>query len=384
MAPDLRPMRVVPGGIPDLANLVGRERETQQVLRSLAGHGCRLTGDRRYGKTSLTRLVEAECRASDRPVVRVSAERQSFGDFVSALADELAAADSAIKQEVDRWRISVHTGLMSGERAPTHRNLDELIRGAVQAHPEDLLVLIIDEVPVLAKAMNDQESGTGAELLHLLRRLRQDFSGRLAMVLSGSIGFHHVMHDALGVVNDIEPIAVGPLQPAEAIYLGRCLLLGETVPTNNDVAVGDAIAEAAENVPYYVHQLVKSARDLAARRAEPITTADVTTLVDQALIDPDDPWHLRHYRDRIPGYYGEEQQHLVAAILDIYADASAPLGMDGLRRRLDVADLEARPGRGEIVTLVELLEADHYLTRIGSDSGFASELVRRAWIARRR
>lgn len=384
---DLRPMRVVIGAIPALDDIVGRERERLACLRSLDGHGCRLTGDRRYGKTSLARLarlVEADCAAAGRVAVRVSAERQAFLDFVAALAQVLSEADSVIKREVDRWRVSVDTGLVSAERTPATRSLDALVRRAVESSGNRQLILIIDEVPVLAQAMNEVEPGSGAAFLHLLRRLRQDFSGRLAMVLSGSIGFHHVTRDALGVVNDVEPIAVGPLQADDAAYLARCLLLGETVPTTDQAAVGDSVAETAENVPYYVQHLVKSARDLAAHRAEPIAPSDIPRLVDDALTNPDDPWNLRHYRDRIPAYYGDDRVALVSAIIDAVADAAAPLDIDALQRHIASVALDQRPGRQELTELVELLEADHYFRRRGSASVFASELVRRAWNAGRR
>lgn len=377
-------MHVILGGIPPLDDIVGRERELAAVVESFSGHGALLTGDRRHGKTSLTRLVEQACREAGHRVVRVSAERSSFGDFVEALAEELGRADSAFKRAIRGWRAKVKAGPVVIERdAAPSRSLDLLVRAAVDAHRDGLLVLTLDEVPVLAKAMEQSRPGSGAEMLHLLRRLRQDYPQRLVMVLSGSIGFHHVTQDALGATNDIAKVAVGPLLSADAIYLARCLLLGEQVATSGEHAVGVAIAEAAEGVPYYVHHLVKAARERCTRRGAPIEPEDIADLVDDALHDPDDPWDLRHYRDRVPSYYGDALAPLVVDVLDVYAAHGDTVSIDDVLRRLG-AVREDVPARQQLITLIERLEADHYLSRVGTDSRFASNLVRRAWLALQR
>ncbi len=378
-------MQVVLGGIPPLDAIVGREAETAAVLDSLRGHGALPTGDRRHGKTSLTRLVEVAAEEVGHHIVRVSAERRSLVEFVEALADALSSGSSALRSEVDRWRLGVKVGLLTAERTPAPaRSLDTLVQAALAARPDSLLVLCLDEIPVLAKAMEEREPGSGADLLHLLRRLRQEHSGRLAMVLSGSIGFHHVTVDALGASNDVEKLPVGPLDQVDAVYLGRCLLLGEDVAASADADVARAIADAAECVPYYVHHLVRSSRQLAGRRAQPVTPEDIPRLVDAALTDADDPWDLRHYRDRVSSYYGLEWEPLVSAILDVYAGGADVVEIDEVRRKLGTAELDSRPDRTALVRLVERLEADHYLIRVGDGSRFASDLMRRAWLAHRR
>ncbi|PWQ87779.1 hypothetical protein DKX15_20805, partial [Enterococcus faecium] len=79
--------------------------------------------------------------------------------------------------------------------------------------------LFIDEVSVLARNLERADPGSGDTFLHLLRRVRQENPGRVATVLSGSIGFHHVSADAPSTVNDIPKIAVGPIRSDHATYL---------------------------------------------------------------------------------------------------------------------------------------------------------------------
>ena len=378
----IRPIAVTLGGIPDLRDLVGRDELATEVAADLArGQGVLLTGDRRVGKTSVSRLVEARLREAGHHVVQVSAERVSFADFIDALADQLAKGlGNAVTKELAKWRATVKAGpFFEAERGQSTRSLDELLALAATAGRERRVVLIVDEVPVLALRMEQQANGTGAALLDTLRRVRQTHSDGLAMLLLGSIGFHHVVRSAPGSINDVDKQPVGPVSPADGAYLARCLMAGERVDCTDAQAVAVAIHEAAEGIPYYIQHLVKAARD--RQRTDGVTTPDTPIqLVDSALRHEDDPWNLRHYRDRVPEYY-PGREDLAYAVLDVLAQAPEPLGIDDVLRLLASTTDLATPSRRALVDLVELLEQDHYLRRVDAASAFRSELVRRAWLA---
>lgn len=379
---DVPPRRLAIGGIPPLEDIVGRDALRLACVRALdSGHGCRLTGDRRHGKTSLLRIVEASCRERNDAVVRISAERATLADFVQALSSQLSQAGSPVAAELDRWSLGVDFGILKADRHAAARTLDQLVSSTIGWLGGRRLYLLIDEVPILALRLERSEPGAGADFLHLLRRLRQDFSGSLDMALSGSIGFHHVT--VSGVVNDVETVEVGPLRHEDAVGLAASLLLGETVPTTDPRGVAEAIADQAEAIPFYVHHLIKSAFTRAAI-GRSVTPDVVPQLVEEALTHPDDPWDMKHYRRRIADYYGSDRADLVTAVLDIYADAGAAVGVDEVERLLAAVDLRDRPTRQGLADLVGLLEADHYLTRVGNASRWASELVCRAWLAQRR
>ncbi len=378
----IRPIAVTLGGIPDLRDLVGRDELATEVAADLArGQGVLLTGDRRVGKTSVSRLVEARLREAGHHVVLVSAERVSFADFIDALAAQLAKGlGNAVTQELAKWRARVKAGpFFEAERGQSTRSLDELLAVAAAAGRQRRVVLIVDEVPVLALRMEQQANGSGAALLDTLRRVRQTHSDGLAMLLLGSIGFHHVVRSAPGSINDVDKQPVGPVSPADGAYLARCLMAGERVDCTDAQAVADAIHEAAEGIPYYIQHLVKAARD--RQRTDGVTTPDTPIqLVDSALRHEDDPWNLRHYRDRVPEYY-PGREDLAYAVLDVLAAAPEPLGIDDVLRLLASTTDLTTPSRRALVDLVELLEQDHYLRRVDAASVFRSNLVRRAWLA---
>lgn len=379
----IRPMSLVVGGVVPPDDVVGRVREADEVLASLPSTGAVLVGDRRHGKTSLSRLVQRTAAAQGAIVVAVSAERETYTEFVAALAAELARLDPAWAQELAGIRVTLTAGPLRLERdGRAAAALDDLLDRALRRARGRLLVLFIDEVSVLARNLERAQPGSGDTFLHLLRRFRQENAGRVATVLSGSIGFHHVSTDAPSTVNDIPKIVVGPIRSDHATYLAECLLLGSGTPTTDRHAVAQAIAAAAEGIPYYIQHLVAATRRSWQETQVVPEPSRIAGLVTGAIDNPYDPWDLRHYRDRLTQYYGDDAA-AIARLLDIYAYADGPLDVDSVLIRLRG---EGSPitDRAQLVSFIERLVLDHYLTRSADTDRFASPLVRRAWQAMRR
>lgn len=376
-------MTLVVGGIVPPNDVVGRYRDVEAVLAALPHSGAVLVGDRRHGKTSLSRVVQHHVAAAGAVVVAVSAERETYSDFVAALAAALAKLEPAWSHELSRLRVSLTAGPVKVERDErAAAALDELLARAVNRADDRQVVLFVDEVTVLARNLERREVGSGDSFLHTLRRFRQDYGGRVATVLSGSIGFHHVSTDAPSTVNDIRKITVGPIRTDHAAYLAECLLLGVGMHPDHANALAPAVASAAENVPYYIQHLVADSLD-SWRTTGSIPRPDrIAAFVTEAITAPTDPWDLKHYRDRLPTYYGEDAA-TIATLLDVYAHADAPLTVDEALTRVRSEDLSVTD-RDQLVTYVERLELDHYLIREGRTDRFASELVRSAWRAMRR
>lgn len=378
----VRPMTLVVGGVVPPDDVVGRLREAEEVLATLPTGGSVLVGDRRHGKTSLSRLVQRSAAAQGAMVVAVSAERETYAEFITALASELARLDPAWAKELTQWRLTVTAGPVKLERTgQAAAALDDLLHRAMNRARGRLLALFVDEVTILARNLERQNPGTGDSFLHLLRRFRQENTGRIATVLSGSIGFHHVSADAPSTVNDVPKIAVGPIRSDHAAYLAECLLLGSTTPTVDPPAVAAAIAAAAENVPYYIQHLVAAARSHWLNTSEPPDARLIAGLMTEAIESPYDPWDLRHYRDRLTHYYGFNAA-VIAKVLDVYAYSDEPLTVDTALLRLHSEGLAL--DRAQLVSHIERLVLDHYLVRSADTDRFASPLIQRAWRAMRR
>ena len=116
------------------------------------------------------------------------------------------------------------------------------------------------------------------------------------------------------------------------------------------------IGREADCFPFYIHHIVKALRI----RGLEATPAHVAQVVASQLIDANDPWELLHYRERIPIYYGGDQQ-AVCLILDELASAQEASSINELLAMLKGAS--TFDDRERLLRLLSLMERDHYLRR---------------------
>src|SRR5439155_10271575 len=98
---------------------------------------------------------------------------------------------------------------------------------------------------------------------------------------------------------DMLTIDVPPLDAADAQQLAERLLAGINAKSSNIAFAAAAIASAVDRVPYYIHHVANR----IAFRGEEATPDVVATIVKESLTDAQDPWDLRHYRERLDTYY---------------------------------------------------------------------------------
>jgi len=255
--------------------------------------------------------------------------------------------------------------------------------GTIDSGIDETVVFLWDELPHMIDAIEARrDAGTAREMLDVLRYVRETYPS-IRMVLSGSLGIHHVV-DKLRLTggswaptNDMAVIDVPPLSTSDATYLATELMRNEQISCDQEPAVAEAIATEVDCVPYYVHLTVAQIRARQEGDGEAATSIRAREVIDAALTDPQDPWHLKHYVDRVPVYYPQEKD-LAYAVLDVVAE------IGGARSQEEIEALLAAqmrpPEATRLHVLLELLCKDHY---IEPAYRFRMGLVRRAWRARR-
>lgn len=88
---------------------------------------------------------------------------------------------------------------------------------------------MMDEAPMAIDNIARHENKQAArELLQTLHSLRQGRM-RARWIVTGSIGFHHVLHSigaTSGDLADLEPLHLGPMPDGEARELAQRILIG--------------------------------------------------------------------------------------------------------------------------------------------------------------
>ncbi len=392
-------MKANPGGQIDLREVVGRDEVINQIWDTIAQQSIRMNAERRIGKTTIIKKLCAEPRSGWVPIFQDLEQYHTALEFAEAVYAEVDRFLSKWERTARRARgflVSIGGTEIGGKfklpkfdrNAPWKEILTKAIedlveeREKIDEHP----LFLWDEVPYMLASITSREGEKVAmEVLDTLRALRQDQGDKgLRMILTGSIGIHHVIHSlkrqnyANSPLNDTFPLEILPLAQAPARELAAKLVAGENIPTQAPDELADSIARIADGFPFYIHHIVKAMK-LTGRAASPELVEEI---VSGQLLDANDPWELNHYRERIPVYYGKEDEAAVLGILDGVAVRDEPVSISDLLTELKNMGLLA--DRELLITLLRLVEQDHYLSRDTQGRyQFRFALLKRWWILSR-
>jgi hypothetical protein len=382
-------MKTNPGGQLAPDEVVGRDALIAQIWSRLEKQSVILTAERRMGKTSIIKKMAAE----PQPGMRVFRVRDLEGarsplEFVEYVFQDvhqdLSKTDRAmsrVREVLTQIGGAEFMGVKLPQQAQPHwKTILTKMMEDLTDHQEGLQVFLWDELPMmLGNIKRDQGETVAMEVLDTLRALRQTVP-RLRMVLTGSIGLHHVISrlQEIGYVNsptnDIFEVDVAPLSVEDACQLTQRLLSGEGIWTSDAPLLAQEIAETVDCFPFYIHHVV----DALKWTTPGPTPEQVQTIVQASLCDDADRWHLAHYRNRIDSYYEKSMHPLVLGILDELAATDGPVSQRDLIDRLGVQGIESNPEA--VRKMLHLLGRDHYTVRQADGAyRFKFGLIQRHW-----
>jgi len=384
-------MRINPGGRLDPADIVGRDDEIARYWTILERQGLVLSAERRIGKTHIALKMLDECSPRFVPFYQdlegVHSIRELLRSIYRTVENSLSTSDRW-KNRLAKWVTLVPPRIGSIDISVIHENWPSLMATAFEdlvAIADDQLVLMMwDEFPLMLYNISKREGERVAiELLDQLRALRQQHSGKLRFLYTGSIGLHLVIRslqragNANDPTNDLYSRTVPPLNELATQSLATALLQEVDTNPTDLTEIAALVAYHVGGFPYYIHHVIDQLDQLRRR----IARADVSTIVDRLIYDPQDPANFRYYVTRISTYYDKPEQLIALAILDCVAGVSSPQSTDAIinfvkHRVVSAADEEVR------TTLALLLE-DHYLVRQRVNNhltyDFRWKLVRQWW-----
>lgn len=357
----LKPIEPQPGSDRDPANFVGRhEVSTRARQRLQVGANLLLTDPRRMGKTFWMHTFAAQekrfhCYFIDYEGVF------TVNDFLIRTADALiqggklpSRAFQKLKTIFDNCDIEISSPITikSYHRQTSPHVLLTDILSTLDGEENDIIPLVMmDEVPMAVNNIAEREGvGAAEEILQTLRALRQKTT-RVRWIVTGSVGFHHVLSKAnmtQGVLNDLESLPLGPLTHDEADELARRLLLGVGHEPSDEVS--RALVDVSGGIPFLLHKIVGA---LAHGRYATFTPSDVRVCFEDFIDDPDEFRWFEHYLTRVAPHYGERARIADQILQETLSETNEWVPIDSLTPGEEVADV------------IEDLIKDHYLERRG-------------------
>jgi hypothetical protein len=382
-------MKSNPGGQLPVDEIVGRDSLIAQLWDILERTSVVMTAERRIGKTSVIRKMHAKPAEGWAPVLQDLERIHSADEFAVAVYKE-------IYQFLSSWKRATHSvgklwqelgGVEIGgvlklpENKQKHwkvlltRSVEDLLS---QSHPKRLL-FFWDEMPYMLDNIRQRDGEeTAMEVLDVLRALRQG-AGDFRIVLTGSIGLHHILATLREAdyknepLNDMYHVEVLPLAQPDAEDLAGRLISGEALTTSDLERSATTIATEGDCFPFYIHSIVRTLK-LSGRTADP---EQIVNSVRAQLTDANDPWELAHYRSRIKSYYPKDDK-IVTAVLDYLATCDSPAVVNAIFNA--VKSERAFDDRERLLDLLKLLQRDHYLGRSADGHyHFRFPLIRRWW-----
>ncbi|NOV29907.1 hypothetical protein [Methylomonas sp. ZR1] len=388
-------MKANPGGQIDLNEIIGRDRVIEQLWETLEQQSIRINAERRIGKTTVIKKLCASPKAGWKPIFQDLEQYHSAMDFAQAVYREVDTYLSARKQSARRAKDFLQAiggteikGVLKlpafNDQTPWKTLLSKSIEDLVESQHQqnERPLLLWDEVPLMLQSIAAREGQAAAmEVLDTLRALRQELGGQgLRMILTGSIGFHHVIDSlkqqgyANSPLNDLYAFELPVLEPNFAQELAAKLIAGENIATSYAAISAETVAELADGFPFYIHHIVKAVK-LSGLEA---TAEVIDKQVSKQLLDGNDPWELAHYRDRISTYYGTASEAAVLALLDSIAVRDETTAVNTILHELKSQGLAV--DREGLLKLLKAVEQDHYLAK--DEQGhyqFRFPLLKRWW-----
>lgn len=356
-----------------LDDIVGRDALVVQILDALDTQSLLLVAERRMGKTHVLDKLKAQPRTGWSMLKRDVEGVRSTTEFVQLVMADLDPLLGKVKKFRD-WLGSIATDAAGMQIGPVKlpnfaakhwkQVLVDALSHLTEADQITRVVFLWDELPMMLQNLAKSAPQDAMELLDVLRSIRQQ-NGKVRMVFTGSIGLHHVVRQLKqqgyvnAPVNDMAVIEVPPLTHADATALALRLFKDNQIAFL-DATVPGIVAEEVDNIPFYIHHVLRTLSTRKATSPDPVTANDVRKTVVDAIRSAQDPWHLQHYEERTLDYYLGDRT-ACHALLDAVGTTDGPVSMhtaiNGAKGTTPALDGE------RWLELVQLLERDYYLVR---------------------
>jgi hypothetical protein len=376
-----------PGGQLPIDQIVGRDDLAQQAWDYLRTQSLQMTAERRMGKTSLLRKMEAEPPADFLVIFKNLEHVHTAEEFARTVYEDVEKHLGGLKKTARRAKdlLKLLGGAEVGglfKLPPVITDWKSLlfhaIEDLVKEQDKRRVVFFWDELPYMLDNIRRSSEGTAMEVLDTLRSIRQahpDFR----MICTGSIGLHHVLTalkqqgHANAPMNDVYQFAVPPLGLKDAQELAHRLIAGEKLQCPDPDATAESLAKATDGVAYYIHHVV---RNLQATH-QLATPETISSSVESQMLDANDPWELKHFRERLATYYGDRSSAAMV-ILDSVATAPSPMKVDEILNHLRLL-APTFDDREKLIQLLREMDQDHYLQRTASGYVMRYALISKWW-----
>lgn len=381
--------------MPTPTRIVGRDAFIAETWEKLALKSLYMNDLRRIGKTEIIKKMYARlpngwlAAFSDLEGTHTAEEFAAlvYKDSAAVLTGktQVLRKMSALLGKAAGTEILGILKLPNGQPAPwkdvLRMTFDDMVE-ALGALPATRMVFFWDEVPfMLENIAKQQGADTAMQVLDLLRELSQRHDC-IRLLLTGSIGIHHVLRGLWGEgyrrspLNHMDLIQPGPLEPKQAAGFAGSEIARRELHCVDAEACAVALSDQVSHVPFYIEKL--TARLPGGMS---LTPALIEAELDKEIRSDTNDWDLEYYRRRVKTVFPRNEKFILAILDTIAGSAESALPLRTIRQRLSARmEVDDEVLRDHL----KLLCMDHYLIRNDANEyRFYLPLIRRWWAINR-
>jgi hypothetical protein len=391
-------MNLVFGGRVPEEDIVWDDGRIERLGEALQSTSILVSEVRRFGKSSILRLIESNPSPSWL-CIRTSVQDVSSAARLTELTLQTLRECAGLKRKAEgaiaqiaEWVSEVKIGgskTAISLKPEYKKNPHSVLRKVLASVNEQLentdqyLVIIWDEFPdAIGQIVSTEGESSAWEVLAFLRTLREDEnSGRIRWILAGSVGLHHVLKGikrGLSLINDMQVIEFDPLSFERSSWMASCLLLG--IGREDDSDCAESLASVSGGIPFVLEMMVRHIRDSGANL--PRTQEEARELLIESAGNPAAGSNWTPLLTRVGDYYGGKAE-LAESILDVVA--RAPVEFDQIYDAVCPLS-DASVSERSLREVIDLLLEDHYLRydHVAELYGWHHPALRSIWQAKRR
>ncbi len=355
------------GGAVTPNDIVGRDEEINLFWDILEKQGIALFAERRFGKSSILRKMEAESKKGFitiyKPVEGISSPEHLAAGLLDRVK-ELGLIDEGLFKNLENFYnkatevIDEVQGVKLKKLEYTwQKQLNYLLSKLTEKHKGKKIIIILDEFSIFLDEISNNEASVVIGFLRNIAYLKE--YGNIRFVYCGSIGIDLVLDKIKGEGHNIgDPLnhmykhELQPFTYDNSKYFGKCLNLGCELNLSDKLI--EQICEKADHIPYFIDVVFDKLSKSGNSNQQGVDNA-----FNEILNDTKGKESIRHFYDRIGDYYPNTE--ISVYILNFISKSANGASETEIANNLFT--ITTATNRLEINEEIERLKNDGYLFR---------------------
>ena len=291
--------------------------------------------------------------------------------------------DAVEKVNISEIGITLRSGLNRGNWRDRGNELFQILASA-----EKPILLLMDEVPLMINrmlkgdefAITPERRAAVDEFMSWLRDISIRHQGRIHIIMSGSIGFEPVLHQAglSAAINNFWPFQLKPWDQETTLACLRALSNEYGIEFETGAAM-EIVARLGCCIPHHVQTFFAHVYERCRRgKCARASVDDVREVYENEMLGIRGHAELTHYEERLKLVLGPDTFPLALEMLT-EAAVVGQVSRETLAFLQNTYDFGARKPESVQEEILRVLEHDGYLKNTENGYSFESRLLRDWW-----